>query len=114
MIEGKLVRLRAVEPSDAMETLVRNTRDLADRVTLVPATGDKLPGNGDLDFVVSLGVLHHIPDPAPVVRRRTTWPCRATWTPQSPRCPASELGTRFPAAPTWWHMAGKVRAPFAA
>ena len=29
--------------------------------------GDKLPPCGDLDYIFSIGVLHHIPDPKPVV-----------------------------------------------
>lgn len=35
---------------------------------LLNATGDRLPPTGDLDFVFSYGVLHHIPEPGPVVR----------------------------------------------
>ena len=31
------------------------------------STGDQLPPTGDLDYVFAIGVLHHIPDPAPVV-----------------------------------------------
>jgi SAM-dependent methyltransferase len=56
----------AVEPSAAFEVLQRNVAQYGDRVTCVHATGDRLPA-GDYDYVVSIGVLHHIPDPAPVV-----------------------------------------------
>jgi len=35
---------------------------------MLNVTGELLPPSGDLDPVVSIGVLHHIPDPAPVVR----------------------------------------------
>jgi SAM-dependent methyltransferase len=58
----------ALEPSDAFDVLVSNTRDLRDRITYVRATGDRFPATGDLDYVFALGVLHHIPDPAPVLR----------------------------------------------
>jgi len=58
----------ALEPSDAFTVLVSNTADAADRVTCLRQTGDALPPSGDLDFVFALGVLHHIPDPGPVVR----------------------------------------------
>jgi SAM-dependent methyltransferase len=37
-------------------------------VTCVHATGDHLPSDLQLDWVVSIGVLHHIPDPDPVLR----------------------------------------------
>ncbi|MEZ6186582.1 MAG: class I SAM-dependent methyltransferase [Planctomycetota bacterium] len=57
----------AVEPSAAVEVLRRNTRHL-EHVEILQAPGDQLPPNGDLDFVVSLGVVHHIPEPDPVMR----------------------------------------------
>ena len=55
----------ALEPSDACAVLKANTRDLP-QVTCVQARGDALPAAG-FDLVVSIGVLHHIPDPRPVV-----------------------------------------------
>lgn len=59
----------AVEPSAAYDVLCDNVRDLGERVTAVRAAGEDFPAAGDRDLVVSFGVLHHIPDPAPVVRR---------------------------------------------
>jgi len=56
----------AVEPSAAFEVLGRNVQD-AGAVTLLRVPGEELPAYGDLDLVVSIGVLHHIPDPSPVV-----------------------------------------------
>jgi SAM-dependent methyltransferase len=41
---------------------------MAERVAFVRDTGDRLQAGLDLDLVLSIGVLHHIPDPAPVVR----------------------------------------------
>jgi SAM-dependent methyltransferase len=59
--------LVALEPSEAMRVLRENTRAYADRITYLDVTGDRLPPTGDLDYVFVIGVLHHIPDPAPVV-----------------------------------------------
>ena len=56
----------AVEPSSAFDVLCSNV-SRPDAVTLMNVTGDSLPPLGDLDLVVSIGVLHHIPDPEPVV-----------------------------------------------
>ncbi len=56
-----------VEPSEAFFVLRENVVDPG-RTELIQATGEKLPARGDRDFVFSFGVLHHIPDPAPVVR----------------------------------------------
>lgn len=57
----------AVEPSDAFYVLTRNLEKHGSRVTCLRTTGERLPANAQFDVVVSIGVLHHIPDPAPVV-----------------------------------------------
>src|SRR5215216_3520024 len=62
-------RIVAVEPSAAFEVLEDNTRDIADRITYVRGPGESLPGTAELDACFSFGVLHHIPDPSPVLRR---------------------------------------------
>ena len=59
----------AVEPSPAMEVARRNTQDIAEHVSYQKATGDTFCVSNPVDWVVSIGVLHHIPDPRPVVRR---------------------------------------------
>lgn len=58
----------ALEPSDAFDVLVRNLATHGGRVECLRATGEHLPADRQFDLVVSIGVLHHIPDPAPVVR----------------------------------------------
>jgi len=59
-------RVIAVEPSQAFEVLRRNILE-PEKVTCLQVTGDKLPHDVSLDYVFSIGVLHHIPDPQPVV-----------------------------------------------
>ena len=59
-------RVIALEPSIAFNVLRQSLSD-PDRVLCLNLTGDKLPRYGNLDYVFSIGVLHHIPDPAPVV-----------------------------------------------
>jgi len=61
-------RVVAVEPSAAMRVLKENTTSRADKIEYLEVPGDRLPPGLDLDYVVSMGVLHHIPEPAPVVR----------------------------------------------
>lgn len=56
----------AIEPSAAFDVLTRNVSDPA-RTTLIRARGEELPADSDLDYVLSIGVIHHIPDPAPVL-----------------------------------------------
>jgi SAM-dependent methyltransferase len=57
----------AVEPSDAFFVLKRNTERREARITYLHATGDALPPALGLDAAFSIGVLHHIPDPLPVL-----------------------------------------------
>jgi SAM-dependent methyltransferase len=57
----------ALEPSKAFRVLREQTRPFQDRITYLDATGDQLPASGDLDYVFVVGVLHHIPDPVPVI-----------------------------------------------
>lgn len=56
----------ALEPSDAFDILRQNIQQ-PERVTCLKIAGDQLPAYGNLDYVFSIGVLHHIPDPHPVV-----------------------------------------------
>ncbi|MBS3919000.1 MAG: class I SAM-dependent methyltransferase [Deltaproteobacteria bacterium] len=66
LLQSDVKHVVAVEPSDSFEVLARNIRN-SERVTCLKTTGDQLPPYGDLDYVFSIGVLHHIPDPKPVV-----------------------------------------------
>jgi len=67
LIDAGAAHVTAVEPSDAIDILKRNTAQWADRIDYVHATGEQIPVNGDFDYIISIGVLHHIVDPAPVV-----------------------------------------------
>jgi SAM-dependent methyltransferase len=58
----------AVEPSDAFEALVENTAQWGERVEHVRTGGEEFRPPAVIDFAFSYGVVHHIPDPEPVVR----------------------------------------------
>ena len=60
-------KVLAIEPSNAFQVLEEKYKT-NDRVQLLNVTGDKLPPESQLDYVISLGVLHHIPKPDPVVQ----------------------------------------------
>jgi SAM-dependent methyltransferase len=66
LMEAGVARLYALEPSEAARSLRQNTSDYSDRVEILNLRGDQLPPL-DLDLVVSIGVIHHIPDPDPVL-----------------------------------------------
>lgn len=67
LLEAGAQHVIALEPSDAFKILRENLRQ-PERVTCLQTTGDQLPVYGDLDYILSVGVLHHIPDPKPVVQ----------------------------------------------
>jgi SAM-dependent methyltransferase len=66
LLESGVQHVVAIEPSDAFTVLVRNIRN-SEKVTCLNITGDQLAAYGDLDYIFSIGVLHHIPNPKPVV-----------------------------------------------
>jgi len=66
LLESGVQHIVAVEPSDAFAVLVRNIQN-SEKVTCLKITGDQLPADGNLDYIFSIGVLHHIPEPGPVV-----------------------------------------------
>jgi SAM-dependent methyltransferase len=67
LLEAGAKHVIAVEPSDAFDVLCRNIRQ-PEKVTCLKIIGDQLPAYGDLDYIFSIGVLHHIPDPHPLVQ----------------------------------------------
>ena len=67
LLEAGAKHVVAVEPSEAFEVL-RQRFDQDDRVRLVHARGERIADSSDLDLITSIGVLHHIVDPVPVVR----------------------------------------------
>jgi len=70
VLEAGAREVIAVEPSKAMEVITSRFggKDFEGRVIPMQITGDRLPPTGDVDYVISIGVMHHIPDPFPVVR----------------------------------------------
>jgi SAM-dependent methyltransferase len=67
LLDAGAAHVVAVEPSQAYSVLRENTAVRADNVTYLNIRGDELPPEQNLDLVVSMGVLHHIPEPDPVV-----------------------------------------------
>jgi SAM-dependent methyltransferase len=66
LVEAGAAHVTALEPSAAFTVLEQATRPHADRVRCLRVTGEQIPEQ-DFDLVVSVGVLHHIPEPRPVV-----------------------------------------------
>lgn len=67
LLDSGVARVTAVEPSDAFHVLKLNTQSRSAKVRYLHATGDALEPTGDLDYVFSIGVLHHIENPMPTL-----------------------------------------------
>ena len=61
-------QVHAVEPSSAFDVLRQNTAEWSNNITYHKIRGDKIQPDLQADLVVSIGVLHHIPEPHPTVR----------------------------------------------
>ena len=68
ILSAGAARIVAVEPSDAYDVLKANTAQWAGRIEYIRGRGEAIPSDRNLDYVFSIGVLHHIYDPTPVVR----------------------------------------------
>jgi SAM-dependent methyltransferase len=63
LLDAGASRVVAIEPARCFPVLVANVRRRSNRVLLVHAEGETIREYVDLDFVCSIGVLHHITDP---------------------------------------------------
>ena len=68
LLDCGAAHVTALEPSIAMDVLKRNTAARSEKITYVHNMGEELPTRG-YDLIVSIGVLHHVPEPSPVVKR---------------------------------------------
>jgi SAM-dependent methyltransferase len=68
LLDANAAHVYAVEPSAAMTVLEANTAARRERITYIRGPGDILPSDLGLDLVVSIGVLHHVPDPGPILQ----------------------------------------------
>jgi len=68
LAEVGAAEITAVEPSAAFSVLKDNTEDIGEIVRYVKDTGDRIDRQDYFDCIVSMGVIHHIPEPEPVIR----------------------------------------------
>src|SRR6185295_4549930 len=67
LLSAGAAHVTAVEPSAAFDVLQRNLAEYGERVDCIRATGEQLSPYGAFDLVLSIGVIHHIPDPGPTM-----------------------------------------------
>ena len=62
-------KITVLEPSSAFDVLIENLSLYSDRVTCLKIKGDQLESRNEFDFICSIGVLHHIPEPTETVKK---------------------------------------------
>jgi len=67
MLNAGIAHITAIEPSEAYNVLCKNFANNP-KITFLNEPGDKIPASGNFDYVFSFGVIHHIPDPDPVMK----------------------------------------------
>jgi SAM-dependent methyltransferase len=68
LLQAGAGHVTAIEPSAAFSVLVEKMRPHASRVRCLQVLGEQIPADDPFDFILSLGVIHHIPDPFPTMR----------------------------------------------
>ena len=67
ILDADAASVTAIEPSGAFDVLKINTEARKEKIEYLKCRGDEIPPDAGYDYVFSIGVLHHIPDPVPVV-----------------------------------------------
>ncbi len=72
LLDAGVNHVTAIEPSDAFSVMEKNLSNFGpnviERVSIIKCTGDEIPKNIKVDYIFSIGVLHHIPNPRPVMK----------------------------------------------
>jgi SAM-dependent methyltransferase len=68
LLDAGVKHALAIEPATgAFLVLKENTEQRKEKISYLQKQGDEIPENEQLDFIFSIGVIHHIPDPVPVM-----------------------------------------------
>ena len=71
LLSANVRHVTAIEPSDGFFVMVKNVesmKDGKDKVLLLNKLGEEFVAEEPLDYIFSIGVLHHIPHPMPTVQ----------------------------------------------
>ena len=67
LLDEGVAHVIAVEPSDAFEVLKKNTESRKKQITYIRESGESISNKLQLDYIFSIGVIHHIPEPMPTI-----------------------------------------------
>ena len=67
LLDAGAAHVTALEPSESFAVVKANTAERADRIEVIRGDGMAIPQDRNFDLVVSIGVLHHVENPGPIV-----------------------------------------------
>ena len=67
LLDAGAAHVTALEPSESFAVVAANTADRAGKVEVIRGDGIAIPQSREFDLVVSIGVLHHVENPGPIV-----------------------------------------------
>ena len=67
LLDAGAARVTAIEPSESYAVVASNTASRAECVEVIHNDGTAIPQDRNFDLIVSIGVLHHIENPGPIV-----------------------------------------------
>jgi SAM-dependent methyltransferase len=67
LLDAGAAHVTAIEPSESFSVVIANTAARTERVHVIHGDGSAVPQNQAFDLVTSIGVLHHVENPGPIV-----------------------------------------------
>jgi SAM-dependent methyltransferase len=67
LLDAGAAHVTALEPSESFAVVAANTADRAGNVEVIRGDGMAIPQARNFDLVVSIGVLHHVENPGPII-----------------------------------------------
>jgi SAM-dependent methyltransferase len=68
LLDAGAAHVTAIEPSESYKVVAGNTAGRAERIEVIHGKGTEIPQNRNFDLVLSIGVLHHVQNPGPIVQ----------------------------------------------
>lgn len=69
LLDAGVKKVTVLEPSQAFDILLDNVSGYNDRVGCLQIKGDELNAKNEFDFICSIGVIHHIPEPEQTMKK---------------------------------------------
>lgn len=69
LVQENAKQVIAIEPSISYDVLLKNTQQFKEKILYLNVPGDEIPESISCDIILSIGVIHHIPEPLLVLKK---------------------------------------------